>query len=200
MMQWPAIRPVRYLGNLAALLLIVFGLVPASRAATEMQEFMVPASDPGIQLYVRNKHLAGKETFTADRVLIYVQGATYPSETMFDLRRGVDDGRARRQRLGRLAAGRAWLWTFHPTAGNGQAGGGQQTHRGHRDGCAGRGEGEPDGLVVGNSHRGPLPDHKVDRRCLHAGVVYAAVKAWNHAAEIQTLVGESQHDDHAQDI
>jgi len=75
----------RCLGNLAALLIMVFGLTPVSRAETEMQEFMVPAADPGIQLYVRNKHPAGKETFTADRVLIYVHGATYPSEAMLDL-------------------------------------------------------------------------------------------------------------------
>jgi len=75
----------RCLGNLAALLIMVFGLTPVSRAETERQEFMVPAADPGIQLYVRNKHPAGKETFTADRVLIYVHGATYPSEAMLDL-------------------------------------------------------------------------------------------------------------------
>ena len=82
-MQWP-LTP-RYLGSLTALLIMVFGVALASRAATETQEFMVPASDPGIQLYVRNKHPAGKETFSSDRILLYVHGATYPSETMFDL-------------------------------------------------------------------------------------------------------------------
>jgi pimeloyl-ACP methyl ester carboxylesterase len=50
-----------------------------------MQEFMVPASDPGIQLYVRSKHPAGTDKFSADRILIYVHGATHPSEAMFDL-------------------------------------------------------------------------------------------------------------------
>jgi pimeloyl-ACP methyl ester carboxylesterase len=85
MMQWPSIRPARYLGNLTALLLIAFGLVPASHAATEMQEFMVPAADPDVQLYVRNKHPAGAVTFSSDRILIYVHGATFPSEAMFDL-------------------------------------------------------------------------------------------------------------------
>ena len=77
----------RCLGNLAALLIMVFGLTPVSRAETEMQEFMVPAADPGIQLYVRNKHPAGKETSTADRVLIYVHGATYPSAWLWPFRR-----------------------------------------------------------------------------------------------------------------
>jgi pimeloyl-ACP methyl ester carboxylesterase len=72
-------------GSVIGLLVIVFSLAPTSRAETAMQEFMVPASDPGIQLYVRNKHPAGADKFTADRILIYVHGATYPSEAMFDL-------------------------------------------------------------------------------------------------------------------
>jgi pimeloyl-ACP methyl ester carboxylesterase len=84
-MQWRISRPARYLGGVIVLLIMVFGLTPMSRAETVMQEFMVPASDPGIELYVRNKHPAGKETFSADRILIYVHGATYPSEAMFDL-------------------------------------------------------------------------------------------------------------------
>ena len=84
-MQWPILLPTRRSGKFAALLLIVLGLAPTSRAETETQEFMVPASDSGIQLYVRNKHPAGTETFSSDRILIYVHGATFPSETMFDL-------------------------------------------------------------------------------------------------------------------
>jgi len=59
----------------------------AARAAgrVEMQEFMVPAADPGVQLYVHNKHPAGAKAFSADRTLVYVHGATYPAETAFDL-------------------------------------------------------------------------------------------------------------------
>jgi pimeloyl-ACP methyl ester carboxylesterase len=66
-------------------LIMVLGIAPASRAGTEMQEFMIPASDPDIQLYARNKHPSGMETVASDRILIYVHGATYPSESMFDL-------------------------------------------------------------------------------------------------------------------
>jgi pimeloyl-ACP methyl ester carboxylesterase len=84
-MQWPISRLARHLGSFTAVLIMAFGLAPASRAGTEMQEFMVPSSDPGIRLYVRNKHPSGTETFSSDRVLIYVHGATYPSEAMFDL-------------------------------------------------------------------------------------------------------------------
>ena len=56
----------------------------AMAANVEMAEYMVP-SDPGIQLYVREKHLAGSQTFAGDRILLFVHGATYPAETSFDL-------------------------------------------------------------------------------------------------------------------
>ena len=78
----------RHLAVLAISLLAAPGLKPTPAKAAEkvvMQEFMVPASDPGIQLYVRNKHPAGVQAFSADRVLVYVHGATYPAETAFDL-------------------------------------------------------------------------------------------------------------------
>ena len=45
---------------------------------------MIPSGDAGIQLFVRNKHPAGKETST-DKILLFVHGATYPAETTFDL-------------------------------------------------------------------------------------------------------------------
>jgi len=50
------------------------------------EEFMVPAADPGIQLYVRNKRLQSLATFTPDNIVLFVHGATYPAETAFDLR------------------------------------------------------------------------------------------------------------------
>ena len=81
---------MRYINKLSglAVLLAAAALAPATaRAAArvEMQEFMVPAADPGIQLFVRNKHPAGAKAFPADRTLVYVHGATYPAETAFDL-------------------------------------------------------------------------------------------------------------------
>ena len=53
-----------------------------------MEEFMVPAADSGIQLYVRNKHPQDIKQFDADRILLFVHGSTYPAETMFDLQLG----------------------------------------------------------------------------------------------------------------
>jgi pimeloyl-ACP methyl ester carboxylesterase len=50
-----------------------------------MEEFRV-ASDPGIEIYVRNKHLAGMNRFSSDKTVLFIHGATYPSETAFDLR------------------------------------------------------------------------------------------------------------------
>src|SRR5258706_2156886 len=58
----------------------------AMDAKVAMEEFMVPASDPGISLYVRNKHPEGVNRFAADKILLYVHGATYPAETAFDLK------------------------------------------------------------------------------------------------------------------
>jgi len=51
-----------------------------------MDEAMVPASDPGIEIYVRNKRSAELTRFSADRTVIFVHGATYPAEVSFDLR------------------------------------------------------------------------------------------------------------------
>ena len=58
---------------------------PAKAPNIVMEEFMVPAVDAGIQLYVRNKHPEGVKKFAAEKILLYVHGSTYPSETAFDL-------------------------------------------------------------------------------------------------------------------
>jgi len=50
-----------------------------------VESYHIPARDPGIQLYVRNKRPEAMTTFTPDRILLFVHGATYPAETAFDL-------------------------------------------------------------------------------------------------------------------
>jgi pimeloyl-ACP methyl ester carboxylesterase len=65
-----------------------FALSPAVFAQTPplvMSEAMIQSSDPGIQLYLRNKHGAGMTSFSPDRTLLFIHGATYPAETSFDL-------------------------------------------------------------------------------------------------------------------
>jgi pimeloyl-ACP methyl ester carboxylesterase len=57
----------------------------AADVKLETESYTIPSGDPGIDLYIRHKHPAGVETFTPDKILLYVHGATYPSETAFDL-------------------------------------------------------------------------------------------------------------------
>src|ERR1700693_4526395 len=59
------------------------GLSESTRVV--MEETMVPAKDPGIQIYVRNKHIADFNHFAPEKTVLFVHGATYPSETSFDL-------------------------------------------------------------------------------------------------------------------
>ena len=49
------------------------------------ESYEIPSRDAGIQLYVRNKRPHAMTTFTPDRILLFVHGATYPAETAFDL-------------------------------------------------------------------------------------------------------------------
>jgi pimeloyl-ACP methyl ester carboxylesterase len=51
----------------------------------ENESYRIPSADPGIELYIRNKRPAGDAMFAPDKILLYVHGATYPSETAFDL-------------------------------------------------------------------------------------------------------------------
>ena len=47
---------------------------------------MVKSPDPGIEIYVRNKRPADMTAFRSERTVLYAHGATYPSETAFDLK------------------------------------------------------------------------------------------------------------------
>ena len=59
---------------------------PQKNAQILIEDFMIASDEPGINLYVRNKRLASTTQFHKDNVLLFVHGATYPSETGFDLR------------------------------------------------------------------------------------------------------------------
>ena len=157
-----------------AVLAAVWSMPAMAADKIDMQEFMVPAVDPGIQLYVRNKHPAGVETFAPDRILIYVHGATYPSETAFDL---PVEGSSMMDQL----AERGWdVWMLDVRGYSrstrppemDQPGGGRQADRRHGHGGAGcrrgggfraaaaqGGAGQPHGLVMGHVHHGAVHDH-----------------------------------------
>ncbi|MGA0034134.1 MAG: alpha/beta hydrolase [Burkholderiales bacterium] len=51
---------------------------------TDTEEFMIPARDAGIELYVRNRHPRGQTAYGAERTLLFVHGSTYPAEAVFD--------------------------------------------------------------------------------------------------------------------
>jgi pimeloyl-ACP methyl ester carboxylesterase len=51
----------------------------------ETKSFIIPSVDPGVELYMRNKHPVEMTNFSADRTVLFIHGATYPAETSFDL-------------------------------------------------------------------------------------------------------------------
>jgi pimeloyl-ACP methyl ester carboxylesterase len=53
-------------------------------AALVTEEMNVP-SEPGVGIYVRNKHPAGMTAFRPERTLLFVHGSTYPAHTGFDI-------------------------------------------------------------------------------------------------------------------
>jgi pimeloyl-ACP methyl ester carboxylesterase len=70
---------------------VLLSLAPSSPAnaaeqapALVHQEFMIDASDPGIKLYVANKHLTNLQ-LSSEKTLLFVHGATQPAEATFDL-------------------------------------------------------------------------------------------------------------------
>ena len=64
-----------------ALLAGCSAMSPKSGLVTET--FMIPSQDPGITVHVRNKHIG--DSFGPERIVLFVHGATFPSETMFDI-------------------------------------------------------------------------------------------------------------------
>ncbi|MBR0835354.1 alpha/beta fold hydrolase [Bradyrhizobium manausense] len=73
-----------FVGLLTSMILAVPAFAQSGSLITE--EIMVKSADPGIEIYVRNKRPAGMTTFRPEQTVLYVHGATYPSETAFDLK------------------------------------------------------------------------------------------------------------------
>jgi pimeloyl-ACP methyl ester carboxylesterase len=69
----------------AMLLFLAMDANAANDPQLVIEEFMVPAVDPGISLYMRNKHPQGVNLFPGEKILLFVHGATYPASTAFDL-------------------------------------------------------------------------------------------------------------------
>ena len=77
---------MRWVLVLAAMIAFTISL-PASAQSPKlvMDEMMVP-SEPGMEIYVRNKRPADMNAFRPERTLLFVHGATYPAHTSFDLK------------------------------------------------------------------------------------------------------------------
>jgi hypothetical protein len=54
---------------------------PRQSAAPITEEFMIPAADPGLQLYVRNKRPRDLDAFTPRNIVLFVHGASYPAQS-----------------------------------------------------------------------------------------------------------------------
>jgi pimeloyl-ACP methyl ester carboxylesterase len=61
--------------------------VPSAPPAPPLtiEDLRVPSNAAGIELFVRNKRPTGIETFPSDRIVLFVHGITFPSESTFDL-------------------------------------------------------------------------------------------------------------------
>ena len=73
------------LGGIAAVSFAAVSLAQEQRLVTE--DMMVP-SDPGIEIFVRNKRPADMAAFRPERTVLFVHGSTYPAHTGFDLELG----------------------------------------------------------------------------------------------------------------
>ena len=56
-----------------------------AQASLVTEEFMIPAGDAGIELFLRNKRPENLNAFSPARTVLFVHGATYPAHTAFDL-------------------------------------------------------------------------------------------------------------------
>src|SRR6266446_6847019 len=70
---------------LVAILLLVVSSAIAQAPKVVMETLSVAAKDPGIQLHIRNKRPDGVTSFAPERIVLFVHGGTYPSESGFDL-------------------------------------------------------------------------------------------------------------------
>ena len=82
------------------------------------EQFMIDASDPGIQLYIRNKRPEGLNQFRSEKTLLFVawRDAACFGYLRSHARRVVVDGLRRPARLGRLSGGCARLRSLDAAA------------------------------------------------------------------------------------
>src|SRR5665213_1536257 len=78
-------RQMTYPTFLPSALSLVDASQDGGSAGIVAEDFMIPSGDPGIELFVRNKHPADRAHLSADKILLYVHGTSQAAETTFDL-------------------------------------------------------------------------------------------------------------------
>ena len=64
----------------------ILASTPSAQApAIVTEEYMVPAGDAGIEIFLRNKRQETMTAYSPTRTLLFVHGATYPAHTAFDI-------------------------------------------------------------------------------------------------------------------
>jgi pimeloyl-ACP methyl ester carboxylesterase len=76
---------LRVVCSAMAMSLALLGVAFAESPQLTVTEAMIPSTDPNIKLYVRNKHAENMTSFSPDKTLLFVHGATYPADSSFDL-------------------------------------------------------------------------------------------------------------------
>jgi pimeloyl-ACP methyl ester carboxylesterase len=71
---------------LAAAVAAAFATQTSAQAPKVVMEEMTVPSEPGIEIYVRNKRPADLSAFRPERTVLFVHGATYTAHTSFDLK------------------------------------------------------------------------------------------------------------------
>src|SRR6266568_1997844 len=71
---------------LAAAVAAAFATQTSAQAPKVVMEEMTVPSEPGIEIYVRNKRPTDLTAFRPERTVLFVHRATYPAHTSFDLK------------------------------------------------------------------------------------------------------------------
>jgi alpha-beta hydrolase superfamily lysophospholipase len=85
---------MRFIEHVVRAAAFLAGVISASPAGAQqqpniaMQEFTVASPQPGLGIYVRNKHPTDATSFDQAHTLVFVHGATYPASPAFDLELG----------------------------------------------------------------------------------------------------------------
>jgi len=57
----------------------------AAQSSVVAEEYMIESGDPGIRLFVRNKHPAGMTQYRSEKTVLYVHGSSQAASCTFDL-------------------------------------------------------------------------------------------------------------------